>query len=480
MERSKKENLQIPNINQADLHTLASALVARVGLASKLGMQYGTDRNIYQALGYKSTAEITYDDYLGYYTRHEMGKAVIDRPVKATWQGDIILEESEINTESQFAKAWQELNRNLKLKSVFSRVDRLTGIGSYGVLLLGLDDVKSTVDFLKPAPTGRKIKYIKPIGEKSALIKTFEIDPNNPRYGLPLTYSVVIVNMLNQSSITVEVHYTRIVHIVDDPLESEIESAPRLEVLINRLMDLEKIVGGDAEMFWRGARPGYHGKIDKDFQMTNEVREGLKDQLDEMEHNLRRYLINEGVDIEALAQQIADPKNHVDIQIQMISAVTGIPKRILTGSERGELSSAQDTEEWKVYVQNRREEQAEMQIIRPFVDRCIELKILPKPSTGYYKVKWTDLFAISEMERVKIGQLRSTALRDYTQYPMAESIVPPKAFMKEFLGFDDKQINGINTKTDEEIEEEQKALPQNEDQAQIDPQKQKLDATKTI
>ena len=63
--------------------------------------------------------------------------------------------------------------------------------------------------------------------------------------------------------------------------------------------------------------------------------DALLKQLDEYEHNLRRIFINRGISMESMSPQVSDPSSHVDIQIQMISAQTGIPKRILTGSERG-------------------------------------------------------------------------------------------------------------------------------------------------
>jgi len=212
------------------------------------------------------------------------------------------------------------------------------------------------------------------------------------------------------------------------------------------------LVGGDAEMFWRGARPGYAGSLEKDYQMTDTTMSDLQDQIDEYEHNLRRILVNEGVNLESLAQQIADPKNHVDIQIQMISAVTGIPKRILTGSERGELSSEQDTGEWLAYVQGRREEYAEPRIIRPFIDRCIELKILPQSKSGY-TVQWDDLFSISKKDKAEINRINSEALKAYFSQPLATEMFPFDAFLEYVMGMSPEQIDRINT-----LREEQAAL----------------------
>ena len=454
MERTKGFNKDLTG-NQ--LHAFASELVTRANLAAKLGQQFGGDRDLYQALGYK--LKLNWDDYWTQYSRQDIAKAIIDRPVKATWQGQLELIESEDAEKTPFEKAWYDLNKKLKLRSLLSRVDRLTGIGRYGVLLLGLDDVNNREGFTLPVKQGdRQLRYIKPFGENSAKIKEYEDNPKNERYGKPLIYSVEVADVNSGSSSIVKVHHSRVIHILDDHLESEVMGIPRLESVFNRLMDLEKLVGGDAEMFWRGARPGFQGNVDKDYQMTTTMRNDLKDQIDEYEHNLRRILVNEGVDLKALAQQIADPKSHFSVQIACVSAVTGIPQRILSGSERGELASTQDSWEWKAYVQARREDHAEPHIIEPVVDRFLALGILPKPESGEYHVDWLDLFSISEKDRVDVGKARANALREYTTNPIAQSIIPPEAFFEHFLGYSQMQIDLVKKLVAAGISEEQKAL----------------------
>jgi uncharacterized protein len=454
-----KQNIQINNF-----HTLASALVARMNLATSMGTQsYSGNRDIYQALGYLKT--ISYEQYEERYLRQDIAKAIIDRPVKATWQGKLELVESLLMEETPFEKAWGELNSKFELQSLFSRVDRLSSIGKYGIILLGLDDVRQNEDFRTPTKIGSNLVYLKAFSEGSAKITTYETDPNNARYGKPLIYTITIQELEGGVSMTADVHYSRIVHIVNDPLESDIECAPVLEVVFNRLMDLEKLVGGDAEMFWRGARPGYSGNVDKDFQMTSKTKQDLKDQIDEFEHNLRRILISEGLDLKSLDQQIADPKNHAEVQLMMISAVTGIPKRILVGSERGELSSAQDVGEWKTYVMIRRQEHAEPHIIRPFVKACQTLRLLPNLSTNKYSINWEDLFALSEADRVKIGKDRATAIRDYTISPIAEAVLPPQAFLELGLGLSSDQINMVRQMIGSEVEQERKIIEAIEQQS---------------
>jgi hypothetical protein len=227
-------------------------------------------------------------------------------------------------------------------------------------------------------------------------------------------------------------------------------------------MDIEKVAGGDAEMFWRGARPGYHGKLDPEYQATPEFKAELKEQIDEFEHNLRRMLINEGVDLEALEQQIADPSSHMDIQLKLISSETGIPIRILTGSERGELASSEDRSEWLSYVQTRREEHGEPNIMRPLIDRLIEYGILPTPQDNY-SIKWSDLFAQSEKMRVDIGKSRSNSIREYTSNPMAIEVIPPQVFMEKCLGFSEDEIDWVYSVRDTEMEDEIRKMREMQD-----------------
>jgi len=455
MERTKPTSKKEAPLTMEQIKAF-SALVGRAQLATSMGVQYGGDRDIYQALGYPTN--ITYAAYAARYSRQDIAKAIIDRPISYTWKGKILVTEAKDDKDTKLEKAWLKLMEDLKLKSKFVRLDKVSSIGSYGVLLLGFNDTQKPEDFEKPVQTGtRQLLYVKPLGEGNAKISAYEKDPQNDRYGKPLMYNVTFIaeegTTVSNTSSTIEknmkVHYTRVLHVAGELLESETFGEPVLKPVWNRLMDLEKLVGGSAEMFWRGARPGFQGKVDKDFKMTPAQLTELETQIDEYEHNLRRMLVNEGVDYTSLSQQVADPSTHVDVQIQMISAQTGIPKRVLTGSERGELSSSQDRDAWFDVIQTRREEHAESIIVRPFVDLCIKYKILPEPSTKEYFIEWSDLFAPSEKDKAEVGKIRATAIKDYVSNPAAEFILPPDAFFKHLLGFTDEQIDGVQEMANE-------------------------------
>jgi len=445
--------INLADYSKQQLMTFSSEIMNRAALSARMGQQYGGDRDIYQALGYDIV--IDYNQYYARYARQDIAKAIINRPVQYTWKGPLLLTETGVAQESALEKEWKKLERALKIKNKFVRLDKLSSIGEYGVLLLGFNDIKKHDDWAKPVG-GKNLEllYVKPLGQNHALISTYVNRTSNSRYGLPEFYDVEFVNPGGQTTTGFRAHHSRVLHVNSELLESEVHGVPVLESVWNRLMDLEKLVGGSAEMFWRGARPGYQGVINEDYTLTPKVEAELQDQLDEYEHNLRRVLLNEGLELKEMAPQVADPKEHVDIQIQMISSITGIPKRILTGTERGELASGQDITSWYSTVQSRREEHAEQNIVRPFVDKMIELGILPEPSTEDYQIKWADLFADSDMAMAEVGRVRATALREYVQNPLAATVLPPEAFMKWFLGLDPDQVEEIQEMTKDMMNDE--------------------------
>lgn len=435
---------------------ILSELVSRAKLAERLGQQYGTDRDIYEALGYPKT--LTYKDFAVRYERQDIARAVIDKPVDASWQGGCLIQEVTAE-DTSLEKAWKNLIQNAEL-DVFSklrRLDKLVGIGGYAVLLFGLGDVSNREKLMTPAEKNTSLIYLRPLGEGNVSITQWETDAQNYRYGLPVMYELKLPQPDSGSIISLRVHHSRILHVAGELLEGTVQGSSRLLPIYNRLFDLEKLVGASAEMFWRGARPGYKGKVDKDYILTSDEEEDFQDQLNEYEHNLRRFLISAGIDISALETQVADPSKHVDVQIQMISAQTGIPKRILTGSERGELASTQDIASWYSLIQGRRENYIEGAILRPFIRKCQKFGILPpmKNREEGYSIIWKPIFEKSDKEKAEVGEIRAKALNQYASQPMAESIVPPEAFYKYFLGFEQNQVDMITELQEAVIKEEE-------------------------
>jgi hypothetical protein len=458
----KRQSKPKTSKNLAVKQQVISEILSRNGLSRRLGYQYGDKRKVYKALGYPEEGDLTFEYYYNKYDRQDFASAVIDRPCDATWRGDIVIKEVDTLTkESKLNKAWKSIEQTFGLKKRLNKVDKLCDLGRYSVLMLGLDDVKEIKDFQNPVAGGtRKLLYVKQVAESEADVHTWDDNPKSPRYGLPVLYRIRsgTAQTVGSTTTTIEeyrdltVHYSRIIHYVSGNLTSEVYGVSKLKKIINRLVDLEKILGGDAEMFWRGARPGYTATAKEDYELGTEEEAALMEELDKYEHDLRRFIVAKGIDIAALEQQLSDPLNHIDAQLQAISAQTGIPKRILIGSERGELASSQDRDQWKELILTRQEEHAEPTILRPFINRLMEYKILP--FSDNYTIIWDDVFAPSEADKAKIGKERAGALKDYTDSPVASSMLPPAMALKHILGLNDDQVEEIMRGVDDQGLEE--------------------------
>jgi len=430
------------------LHGLASALVGRANLAQRLGKSFGNKRDVYTALGYSK--DPSFEDFYVRYKRQDIAKRVIEAPVKSTWRLKPAISESK-EEETTFEKAWVKLVRDLNPYHFMSRVDKIAGIGQYGVLFLGFDDG------LKPEEEVEKAKnvlYMRPFAENHAQIQTWETDTTNERYGKPLTYTLNVASEDKAGTKSLPAHWSRVIHVAEDLYENDTHGTPRLECVLNRLQDLELIAGGSAEMFWRGAFPGYSFKADEGFTLKGQALVDLEDEIQEFVHDLKRYIRLTGMSVDELSAQVADPSNHFEILVSLISAATAIPKRILLGSERGELASSQDESNWHTQVENRRTDHAEPTILRPFINRLMEKGVLPEVGEDGYEVEWPDLFAPSEKEQAEVTKTKTEALAAYSNAPSANLIIPPAFYLAKFLNLTQDEIDQIEEQKNQMLDEE--------------------------
>jgi hypothetical protein len=350
------------------------------------------------------------------------------------------------------------------LGAILKRLDKLTCLGRYGVLLIGFNDVKKIEDMQRPVRISDKleVEYLKPLGEGSADIVEWEDLPGNERFGKPRFYNITITTPSNSHTKIMKVHHSRVIHVIKDNLESEVEGTPELKSVFNQLQDLEKIVGGSAEMFYKGARPGYQALTREGYSLPKDASTEYKEQFKEFEHNLRRILTLDGIEMKGLKPQIEEPTEYVKVQLQMISADKGIPLRILTGSERGEMASTQDRNSWLETVQAWRTNHAEPDIIDKVIKALIKYGILPQIEK--YTVLWPDLFSLSEKSKVEIGMNRALALEAYIRNPMTMEVIPPPLFVKYMLGLNPDQLEEVKELLDDDMLEEIKEIAETREQ----------------
>jgi hypothetical protein len=371
-------------------------------------------RDTYSQLGYLPPRLLSFKHFLSRYERGGIAERIVDAYPQATWSGGArIVEDPDPTTETPFEAAVRELFTRLGLWSYLSRVDTLSGIGRYAILLIGAPGKLDTE--LPTALSAKDVAYIKPYHEGDASVDTYESNPADARYGLPKLYKV---RMSDSPTTSVErrVHWTRILHVADGLLDNDLFGKPRLRAVWNYLDDLEKVEGGGAEAAWKRMDPGLNIDIDPEAPHTPAEEAALSDEVDEYLHGLRRVIRTRGTKVNLLSTTVAGFGPNVDSIIKLISATTGIPYRILTGSEMGELASTQDRLNWADRIVERRRQFA-TPLVRQLLNRLIDRSAIPAPAkkTGQgkgatpipdlaedYIVLWPD---VGEIDKVTIADV---------------------------------------------------------------------------
>ncbi len=437
-----EERFLIPSSRRgpsAALRALNSILISRDMLQGFEGRSFSGARDIYKVCGYDQN--LTFDHYYSKYHRGGIAGRVVDIYPDETWRKNpIIYEDPDEDKITDFEKAMMELEEKLHLFHYLERVDRLSGVGRYGVLLMG---VAGGGDLAGPLAEGSLTQddliYLKVYMEGSAEIDSFVADNKDSRYGKPEFYKLKVNDAKTQEAKTVKCHWTHVVHIAENCEEDDVYGRPRLQRIYNLLYDLEKLVGGSAEMFWQGARLGLHVNVNPEYQMGDLAGDiddeftKLQDELDEYFHGLRRFIRTRGVDIDNLGTQYESPKEGFETIINEMCGTTGIPQRIMLGAERGELASTLDEANWISRIAERQHSYAEPSILRPFIRHLQWLGVLPETPKGY-KVEWPNLFEMSDKDKSDIAVKKSTALRNYAPIT-PELVVPPDEF-RNWVGLD--------------------------------------------
>jgi hypothetical protein len=446
---------------------------------------------------------ITLDMYRYLYERECIATRVVQVLPKESWQVEpTVYEDEDVEKITPFEIAWDNLSRQLRgdlsyyqdekgapVWEYLRRLDILCGIGSFGVLLIGIDDKKRldqpvdgvvdvqtinqvaiddltdnrsfprscvfedkgtknkyafvknqkgrferkelagiTDNFVDDPPYGiqpgtgsapgssavgtdsqyvgvqlgpseypakdrsseeRKLLFLRPFDESLVQIVQYEANVRNPRFGQPVMYRITLNDPREMHSgiglplATVMVHWSRVIHVADNLSASEIFGVPRMRPVLNRLLDLRKMYGASGEGYWRAGiaalsletHPQLGGDVELDVA-------GIQNQMENFENGLQKYLITSGIGIKTLPPGVVDPTPFIEVQLVAICIQLGIPKRVFMGSERGELASAQDDSKWNDVVSERENHFCTPRIIVPFIDRMIQMGILPEPGGG--------------------------------------------------------------------------------------------------
>lgn len=431
MEKSEKTK-EVAVYNREVLATMASFIQSRTELMKKLGMSYGQQRDLYETLGWVKTPE--FENYWARYKRTSIGRRLINIYPKSCWKKHPTISEDDKPEMTAFETSLSDFVSEHNVFSILKRLDILSGIGTYGALLLGFSGEFQD----QPLSKGEQLLYMRPFTCDSAQIHEYDHDKTSRRYGLPKTYKIRMNSTANSGKkpedIEKIVHYTRIIHVAEDPDENEYEGTPRLEPVLNDLYGVDLVIGGSGEMFWRGAFPGLAFLAREGYQLpSGTAKDQMEDDITKYIHGLQRNLNLAGMDVHEIKAQLVGPSEHYETILTNILASKGIPKRIFMGSERGELASSQDREQWNDEVSDRQTNFCEPSILRPLIDRMIEVGVIDAPKDGRYIIEWPQLFQTDMKEQALTAKEVAQALTVYAS-GSAENYMPFPTFATKYLG----------------------------------------------
>jgi len=414
------------------LHDL-EGLFSERGLLARW-MNGGGKRNLYRDVSWIENP--TPADFLTAYRRNPIARRALKAFPDSTWADLPSIFETTDEAETAFEKAVGELvaNKELRFKKRMLQLDKQACLGEYALLLLGLPGDSST-----PAQKGNagKLAFLRVVGQSNAKISDTEKNASDPRFGQPKMYEINLSGGKDSKSSTpVLFHWTRVVHVAYNCEEGDVFGTPEMLPIINALTSLEYVYAAGAEGYYKTGMGGMGFKVDPNAELGEEDEKTLRRDIRDYMNELRRDLLLQGVEPKPLTMDYKSPKEIVELLIQSICADKGIPMRILLGSEIGDLASTQDRRNWMTIVFNRSRNVVETELLRPIVDRFVELGILPTPAKPY-QIEWADPEALSQVEKADYGNKFITALVSYCNSPMA-LMVSPFSLLTVVFGFKDE------------------------------------------
>jgi hypothetical protein len=414
-------------------------LVERAALAGALGHEqsHGGKRNYYQTFGWPADPDV--EDYLRLYLRGGYASTIVDAPADTSWRNDPEVDDraGEDTEKTAFEKDITELVEQRRLWHYCKRIDRLAGVGDFGVMLVRYRDNGDWADPVDASALARqdspaeRVAGFKPLTEHS--IETIvPFGPDTERWGEPQGYKIDLSDDADTdvgtglfdpdtngtagtpsttASGELWVHHERALHLPSDHLlDDEVRGAPRMESVYNNLLDVMKVRGAAAEHAYRGLDYGLHAKLDPEYRHEDDGK-GAEESIDRYLHGLQPYIQTQGVDIDALGGETIDPGPVIDAELDEISAATRMPKSVLRGKEVADRAKSEDLREWYGHIAERQSGRCTHLIVRPLIEDFVRFGVVRSHGEAGYDLPFPPLAELSETEQADVQTKRAQVVK---------------------------------------------------------------------
>jgi hypothetical protein len=323
-------------------------------VASALGLSHDGKRDIYDIYGYPKSlgGSSGFEKMYSYCRRQGIANRLTFGMAKRCWRdGFNVLSDEEDKKSLVLTEEIKKLNRKGLAKKL-EQADILNRIGRFSVLLVGVPDGRDLIEEVGVVRgDGFKSIFFKAYAYDGITIHSYETDILSPRFNLPLIYSVQRGQTRgdnekdNSSAEALLVHWSRIVHLNENALDSEIEGMGYLEPIFNRILDLDKACGGSSEAYFRNAKGKIAFEVDKDFASSlvkKEYKDAFQEGAENFTNQFKDHITALGSKVSSIDTPHASPLDTVKVLLWEISGYSGFPIRILTGEGSGQLAGSED------------------------------------------------------------------------------------------------------------------------------------------
>jgi len=442
-----------------------TTLMSRMDLVRKM---IDPRRDIDDECGFPKDIDLKH--YHVMYEREPLAAKVVDIYPNHTWKvTPKVFEDEDTETETAFEIRWNEIqnltrgeenhfkdNEGSEIWRKCKKVDRLSGIGKYGILVIGFDDGQDLEEEVTKKE-GMDVNYISAYSQLAVDIEGLEQDEKNPRYMMPTWYKITTgfdtdedVNIGGKAGDTFRVHYSRVIHVSEDTGEGDLFHTPRMQLPFNLLHGARKLYGAGPEGYWKmcftslliEAHPGVsHDDID---------HASVNTEIDKYQNGLQKVLKLVGLSGKAVAPSVVNPQPFIDTCIDAICIHLEIPKRIFLGSERGELASSQDQTSWAESVGDRQTMHVTPNILVPLINRLINMGVLPVPPDGF-SIDWPDLTQPTKEQQTNVAKGVTEAISKFVQGGIGDSFMTKVDFLVEVIGMESEKAQTIINNFEDEF-----------------------------
>ncbi|WP_081302163.1 MULTISPECIES: anti-CBASS protein Acb1 family protein [unclassified Gilliamella] len=422
MSYTKLTDEQLLNSAQMAINSNLDVQRQRLAYASHGLMNNSKRAYIDREFGYPEN--LSFNDYYKLYKRNSAARGFVERLSDICWMDYPKFIDGDIREQDTKLTAWEKIVTDLfndKLWPSIIEADKRGIVGRYAGLIIQLRDGKkwdepvdvNVMNRLNPVDA---IVKIIPAWEEQLTACEWNNDESDENYGQVTMYQFNEASIGNNSgkpNLSRRIHPDRVIILNETSVINSIDDGEsQLEVGYNDLIDMMKYSGGSAEGFLKNASRQVHVNYDADTDMDELERElrrrgfeqpadALNKQISLLNSGTDSALITSGATANILSVSPADPSSGWTVSANSFAASVRMPFTIIFGQQTGRLASDEDKADYAKRGMSRRNGFLTA-LIKNLINHLIKLRVIEPLKNGVLTLKWSDLLAPSQADRIEV------------------------------------------------------------------------------